>query len=160
MSQQSSRGMFKQAKQDTTELQEKSKGLKADIVIAEEAVKAAETARDNTIKLIGNIVHDSVFVSNDEVSDDHSMMVALSFSFQSLFMMLLMQVIEARHFINCHMMVQVENVVVKTYGELRTEDGLRNHVDLVQLLGIVDLEAGTAVAGVHACTKMQSSTAL
>jgi len=62
------RNVFKQAKQDTTELQEKSKGLKAEIVKAEEAVKAAETARDNTIKLIGNIVHDSVFVSNDEVS--------------------------------------------------------------------------------------------
>jgi len=58
------------------------------------------------------------------------------------------------------LLVQVENVVVKTFGELRTEDGLRNHVDLVQLLDIVDLEAGTAVAGVHACTTLQPSTAV
>lgn len=42
---------------------------------------------------------------------------------------------------------QVDNVVVKTYGELREEEGLRNHVDLVLMLDIVDLENGTAVAG-------------
>jgi hypothetical protein len=42
---------------------------------------------------------------------------------------------------------QVDNVVVKTWGERREEDGLRNHVDLVLLLDLVDLEAGTAVAG-------------
>jgi len=44
---------------------------------------------------------------------------------------------------------QVDNVVVKTWGERREEDGLRNHVDLVLLLDLVDLEAGTAVAGVR-----------
>ena len=42
---------------------------------------------------------------------------------------------------------QAENVVVKTHGEPREEDGLRNHVDLVLMLDIVDLEAGTVVAG-------------
>ncbi len=42
-------------------------------------------------------------------------------------------------------------MVVKTYGEPREEDGLRNHVDLVQMLDIVDLEAGTMVAGAHSC---------
>ncbi len=56
-----------QGKQETTELQEKSKGLKAAIVAAEEDVKAAETTRDKTIMLIGNLVPDSVPVSNDEV---------------------------------------------------------------------------------------------
>lgn len=39
-------------------------------------------------------------------------------------------------------------MVVKTHGVLREEDGLRNHVDLVQMLDLVDLEAGTMVAGV------------
>ena len=58
-----------QAKEDTAELQEKSKGLKADIVAAEETVKAAESTRDKTIMLIGNLVPDSVPVSNDEVCD-------------------------------------------------------------------------------------------
>lgn len=56
-----------QAKEDTTELQERSKGLKADIVAAEENVKTAERTRDKTIMLIGNLVPDSVPVSNDEV---------------------------------------------------------------------------------------------
>lgn len=46
---------------------------------------------------------------------------------------------------------QAENVIVKTHGEPREEDGLRNHVDLVLMLDIVDLEAGTVVAGA-ACT--------
>ncbi|BDA47415.1 Serine-tRNA ligase, cytoplasmic [Coccomyxa sp. Obi] len=100
-------GVKRKAKQETTELQEKSKGLKAAIVAAEEDVKAAETVRDKTIMLLGNLVPDSVPVSNDEI----------------------------------------DNVVVKTYGQRREEDGLRNHVDLVQMLDIVDLEAGTMVAG-------------
>ena len=39
-------------------------------------------------------------------------------------------------------------MVVKTEGHLREEPELYNHVDLVQLLDIVDLEAGTMVAGV------------
>lgn len=38
-------------------------------------------------------------------------------------------------------------MVVRTFGEPRQEEKLYNHVDLVQLLDIVDLEAGTAVAG-------------
>lgn len=41
----------------------------------------------------------------------------------------------------------MDNVVVRTWGEAREEDGLRNHVDLVLLLDLVDLEAGQAVAG-------------
>ena len=43
--------------------------------------------------------------------------------------------------------------MVKAHGEPREEDGLRNHVDLVLMLDIVDLEAGTVVAGaaVHSC---------
>lgn len=46
--------------------------------------------------------------------------------------------------------VQDNNVVVKTHGEQRTAEAgekLWNHVDLVQLLDIVDLEKGVAVAG-------------
>jgi seryl-tRNA synthetase len=42
---------------------------------------------------------------------------------------------------------QADNVVVKTHGELREEDGLRNHVDLVLMLDIADFENGSAVAG-------------
>jgi hypothetical protein len=38
-------------------------------------------------------------------------------------------------------------VVVKTEGQLREDPELYNHVDLVQLLDIVDLESGSTVAG-------------
>ena len=43
--------------------------------------------------------------------------------------------------------MQDHNVVVKEHGTPRTDEKLYNHVDLVQLLDIVDLEKGTAVAG-------------
>lgn len=42
---------------------------------------------------------------------------------------------------------EANNAIVKTFGEPRQEEKLYNHVDLVQLLGIVNLEAGTEVAG-------------
>ena len=57
-----------QAKKDATELQEKSKSMKAEIARAEEAAKEAEAARDKAVTAIGNLVHDSVPVSNDEVA--------------------------------------------------------------------------------------------
>lgn len=43
--------------------------------------------------------------------------------------------------------MQDNNAIVRTFGEPRTEEKLYNHVDLVLLLDIVNLEAGTAVAG-------------
>ena len=46
--------------------------------------------------------------------------------------------------------MQAHNVVVKTEGHMREEPELFNHVDLVQMLGIVDLESGSTVAGTHA----------
>ena len=46
-----------------------------------------------------------------------------------------------------HLISQANNTVVKEYGERRMEEKLYNHVDLVSLLGIVDLEAGQTVAG-------------
>ena len=46
--------------------------------------------------------------------------------------------------------MQAHNVVVKTEGHMREEPELFNHVDLVQMLGIVDLETGSTVAGTPA----------
>ena len=44
--------------------------------------------------------------------------------------------------------LQANNVIVKKSPQAaREEGGLISHVDLVQLLDIVDLEAGTTVAG-------------
>eukprot|EP00878_Enallax_costatus_P021197 GHUV01022433.1.p1 GENE.GHUV01022433.1~~GHUV01022433.1.p1 ORF type:complete len:378 (+),score=120.60 GHUV01022433.1:551-1684(+) len=63
--------------------------------------------RDAALVPIGNIVHDSVPVSDNEDN----------------------------------------NAIVREFGEPRQEEKLYNHVDLVQLLDIVNLEAGTTVAG-------------
>ncbi|KAL6521841.1 hypothetical protein OROGR_018410 [Orobanche gracilis] len=59
------------------------------------------------LELVGNLVHDSVPVSNDEEN----------------------------------------NAVVRAWGEKRTEPNLKNHVELVELLDIVDLKKGAIVAG-------------
>lgn len=61
-----------QAKQDATELQEKSKAMKKDIEAAVQRVDAAVTARDTALLTIGNLVHESVPVDNDEASSQRS----------------------------------------------------------------------------------------
>ena len=37
---------------------------------------------------------------------------------------------------------QANNVVIRSWGEKRMEPKLKNHVELVKLLGIADLEKG------------------
>lgn len=92
---------------NSEELQEKSKEMKRKIVEVEEKEKEVIKQRDATLVLIGNVVHDSVPISDDEAN----------------------------------------NAVVREWGERRQEEKLYNHVDLVQLLDIVDMDAGTQVAG-------------
>ncbi|KAI8475839.1 MAG: seryl-tRNA synthetase [Monoraphidium minutum] len=98
---------LKKAKQDAAEQMEKSKEIKARIAELEARDKEVSAARDAALLPIGNLVHDSVPVDNDEAN----------------------------------------NAIVREWGEARREEGLRNHYDLVQMLDIVNLEAGTAVAG-------------
>ena len=100
------------AKEDATALMERSKELKVGIKEAEARLVELEAACQEAIGPIGNIVHSSVPISDDEAN----------------------------------------NVIVRTVGELRKPkeevgEKLYNHVDLVQLLDIVELERGTAVAG-------------
>ena len=57
-----------QAKEDASELQEQSKALKARIVEAEKKEGELVAARDKALAPIGNLVHDSVPISDDEVS--------------------------------------------------------------------------------------------
>lgn len=99
--------VHRQAKQDATALQEEGKAVKAQLKEAEAKEKELADAARGSIVPIGNLVHDSVPVSNDEAN----------------------------------------NVIVKTWGVKRPEEKLYNHVDLVQLLDLVDLEAGSSVAG-------------
>lgn len=87
---------------------EQSKAAKASIADLEQKEKDAISARDAALVAIGNLVHDSVPVSDDEAN----------------------------------------NAVVREWGTPRTgEEGLRSHYDLVQMLDIVNLDAGATTAG-------------
>ncbi|KAJ8529482.1 hypothetical protein K7X08_036317 [Anisodus acutangulus] len=73
----------------------------------EAEVQEARAALYSKLEIIGNLVHDSVPVSNDEAN----------------------------------------NAIIRSWGEKRTEKGLKNHVDLVEALGIADITKGANVAG-------------
>ncbi|XP_077225101.1 serine--tRNA ligase-like [Tasmannia lanceolata] len=70
-------------------------------------VQEARSVLYSKLETIGNLVHDSVPISNDEAN----------------------------------------NQVIRSWGEKRIEPRLKNHVELVQLLGIADLAKGANVAG-------------
>ena len=59
--------MILQKKEDATELQEKSVALKKQTEEAELTKNSLESKRDKAMVVIGNLVHDSVPVHNDEV---------------------------------------------------------------------------------------------
>ncbi|XP_050380838.1 serine--tRNA ligase [Argentina anserina] len=93
--------------QDSTEVikeTEENKKLSAE---KEVEVREAKSLLDSKLELIGNLVHDSVPVHDDEAN----------------------------------------NAVVRLWGEKRMEPKLKNHVELVELLGIADLKKGADVAG-------------
>ncbi|GER43582.1 serine--tRNA ligase [Striga asiatica] len=79
-----------------------------DLTAKKEAqVQEALAAVQSKLAIIGNLVHDSVPVDNNEDN----------------------------------------NAIIKSWGEKRTEPKLKNHVELVELLGIADLKKGANVAG-------------
>lgn len=73
----------------------------------EAEVQEALAALNSKLEIIGNLVHDSVPVSNDEAN----------------------------------------NAVIRSWGEKKVEPKLKNHVELVELLGIADLKKGANIAG-------------
>lgn len=73
----------------------------------EAEVQEARAALYSSLETIGNLVHGSVPVSNDEA----------------------------------------KNAVLRSWGEKRSELKLKNHVELVELLGIADMKKGANVAG-------------
>ncbi|XP_073143351.1 serine--tRNA ligase-like [Henckelia pumila] len=73
----------------------------------EAEVQEALAAVQSRLQIIGNLVHDSVPISNDEAN----------------------------------------NAVERSWGERWTAPKLKNHVDLVELLGIADTKKGANVAG-------------
>ncbi|XP_024533912.1 serine--tRNA ligase [Selaginella moellendorffii] len=94
-------------KEDPSELKQKKLDLDNSLVSKEKEVESVKSTLDGKLKLIGNLVHDSVPVDNDEE----------------------------------------KNAVIRTWGELRQEKNLKNHVDLVECLGFADIKKGTDVAG-------------
>ncbi|CAL5419623.1 unnamed protein product [Camellia sinensis] len=73
----------------------------------ETKVQEARAALYSKLEIIGNLVHDSVPVDNDEAN----------------------------------------NAIIQSWGEKRLEPKLKNHVDLVELLGIANIKKGANVAG-------------
>ncbi|XP_078430837.1 seryl-tRNA synthetase / serine-tRNA ligase [Wolffia australiana] len=92
---------------DATEMIKSTDENKRLAALKEAEVQEAKSAMDKRLETIGNLVHDSVPVSDDEAN----------------------------------------NAVVRSWGERRLEDNLKNHVELVELLGIADLVKGASVAG-------------
>ncbi|KAK2972488.1 hypothetical protein RJ640_017660 [Escallonia rubra] len=93
--------------EDATEKIKNTEENKSLTAKKEAEVQEARAALYSKLDLIGNLVHDSVPVSNDEDN----------------------------------------NAVVRSWGEKRSEPKLKNHVELVELLGIADTKKGANVAG-------------
>ncbi|KAJ3682586.1 hypothetical protein LUZ60_015159 [Juncus effusus] len=92
---------------DATELINRAKDIKRQIEEEQKELKAVKDLLNSKRETVGNLVHDSVPISDDEEN----------------------------------------NLVIRTVGEGRKEEKLKNHVDLVNLLGIVELKKGADVAG-------------
>lgn len=94
-------------KEEAAPLMAQAKEIDARKKALAEEEKEWEEKTNVALLKIGNIVHDSVPVSNDEAN----------------------------------------NAIVRTWGEKRMEEKLPNHVDLIGMLDIADVEHGTDVAG-------------
>ncbi|KAI9186096.1 hypothetical protein LWI28_013758 [Acer negundo] len=93
--------------QDASEMIKKSEEIKQTSIDKGAEAQEAENALQSKLEIVGNLVHDSVPVDNDEAN----------------------------------------NAVIRTWGEKRVEPKLKNHVELVELLGIADLKRGADIAG-------------
>ncbi len=94
-------------KEEAVPLMAQAKEIDARKKALAEEEKEWEEKTNIALLKIGNIVHDSVPVSNDEAN----------------------------------------NAIVRTWGAKRMEENLPNHVDLIGMLDIADVEHGTDVAG-------------
>ncbi|KAI5656660.1 hypothetical protein M9H77_25453 [Catharanthus roseus] len=93
--------------QDASEMIKSTDENKQSTAKKDAEVQEARSVLYKKLETIGNLVHDSVPVSNDEAN----------------------------------------NAVIRTWGEKRSEPKLKNHVELVELLGIADTKKGANVAG-------------
>lgn len=92
---------------DATEMIKNTESTRNSITEKDAEVKEALKLLNSRLEIIGNLIHDSVPISNDEAN----------------------------------------NAVIRSWGEKRVEPKLKNHVELVELLGIADTKKGSDVAG-------------
>lgn len=93
--------------EDASELINSTEEVKQLTAEKEIEVQEARATLYSKLEIIGNLVHDSVPISNDEAS----------------------------------------NTIIRSWGQKRVEPKLKNHVELVELLGIADTKKGANVAG-------------
>ncbi|GAB4855534.1 hypothetical protein Ancab_024154 [Ancistrocladus abbreviatus] len=98
---------LKIAGEDASEMIKGTEETKQLISKKEDEVNEVKDQLHAKLEVVGNLVHDSVPVSNDEAG----------------------------------------NAIIRSWGEKRTEPKLKNHVELVELLGIADTKKGADVAG-------------
>ncbi|EEF42520.1 serine--tRNA ligase isoform X1 [Ricinus communis] len=98
---------LKIAGEDATEMINNTNENKRLSAEKEAQVQEAALALNKKLEQVGNLVHDSVPISNDEAN----------------------------------------NFVIRVWGEKRWEPKLKNHVELVEFLGIADTKKGANVAG-------------
>ncbi len=123
-----------QAGGNSEELQAKSKAMKEGIAAAEEEEKAVIAERDAKLVLIGNVVHDSVPISDDEVGAQEQ---RVRWAVHPLSVCVGGRTLGTRATWAWHATataaLQANNAIVKEWGTPRQEDKLYNHVDLVQV---------------------------
>ncbi|GAB2294280.1 hypothetical protein Dimus_038291 [Dionaea muscipula] len=98
---------LKIAKEDATEKIKSTEETKELIAKKTADVEEVHSALKAKLEVVGNLVHDSVPVNDDEAN----------------------------------------NAVIRSWGEKRLDPNLKNHVDLVELLGIADIKKGADIAG-------------
>ncbi|KAA0201693.1 hypothetical protein HAZT_HAZT009209, partial [Hyalella azteca] len=106
-----------------SQLKEVKKLVEETVAENNTTLSSTEAQRDAILKEIGNIVHDSVVVSNDEDSFRYEICQPMQIMF----------------------FTQANNGIVRTVGEKLSKK--YSHVDLIHMIGGVDAKRGTVTAG-------------
>lgn len=118
----------KKAKEDADDLIAKAKGIDADIKAAEVECVEVATKRDELLKGIGNLIPDSVPVSDNE--DENA--IIRTYGMEKVF----------------DGAVPREFKIVKELDDaIKKKEGFLSHVDLIPMLGLADSVKGAEIAG-------------
>mmetsp|Transcript_38273 Transcript_38273/g.78485 ORF Transcript_38273/g.78485 Transcript_38273/m.78485 type:complete len:480 (-) Transcript_38273:309-1748(-) len=120
-------GMKKKNKENADDLIAKCKGIDTDIKAAEVVCGEVQTKRDELLKSIGNIVHDSVPVSDNE--DENAIVRTNN-----------MEAVLGPNPPEFKVCKELDAALVKKEGKF-------SHVDLIPMLGLADTEKGAQIAG-------------